>query len=85
MCINVCVISLRPLYPLDDDGVIEREGERSIKEGRDQKQRGGELLRPKTHGYTRFKRREWVKPGSVKLAMGNLLHGEACNGQSTTW
>ena len=34
-------------------------------------------LRPKIHGYTACKRTEFVKPDSVKFAMGHLLHGEA--------
>ena len=34
-------------------------------------------LWPKIHGYTRCKRTGVVKPDSVKLAMGHLLHGEA--------
>ena len=34
------------------------------------------FLRPKIHGYTGCKRTGCVKPGSVKLAMGHLLHGE---------
>ena len=34
-------------------------------------------LRPKIHGYTGYKRTGFVKPGSMKLAMGHLLHGEA--------
>ena len=38
-------------------------------------------LRPKIHGYTACKRTGFVKPDSVKLAMGHLLHDEAapCN------
>ena len=35
------------------------------------------MVRPKIHGYTGCKRTGFVKPGSVKLAMGHLLHGEA--------
>ena len=35
-----------------------------------------ELLRPKIHGYTACKRTGFVKPDSIKLAMGHLRHGE---------
>ena len=35
------------------------------------------LLRPKIHEYTGYKRTGFVKPDSVKLAMGHLLHDEA--------
>ena len=34
-------------------------------------------IRPKIHRYTECKRTGFVKPDSVKLAMGHLLHGEA--------
>ena len=34
------------------------------------------LLRPKIHRYTGCKRTGFVKPSSVKLAMGHLLHSE---------
>ena len=34
-------------------------------------------LRPKIHGYTMCKRTGFVKPYSMKLAMGHLLHDEA--------
>ena len=34
-------------------------------------------IRPKIHGYTVCKRTGFVKPDSVKFAMGHLLHGEA--------
>ena len=41
----------------------------------------GVMVWPKIHGQTGYKRTgvrlNFVKPGSVKLAMGNLLHGEA--------
>ena len=36
-----------------------------------------DLLRPKIHRYTAYKRPGFVKPGSVKLAMDHLLQGEA--------
>ena len=35
------------------------------------------FLQPKIHGYTRCEHMGFVKPDSVKLAMGHLLHGEA--------
>ena len=35
------------------------------------------VVRPKIHGYTGCKRTGFVKPGSVKLAKGHLLHNEA--------
>ena len=35
------------------------------------------MLRPKIHGYTGCKRTGCVKPDSVKLAKGHLLHDEA--------
>ena len=35
------------------------------------------VLRPKIHGYTGCKRTGFVKPDSVKLANGHLLHDEA--------
>ena len=38
---------------------------------------GSEALRAEIHGYTGCKRTGFVKPDSVKLAMGHLLHGEA--------
>ena len=34
-------------------------------------------LRPKIHRYTGYKQMGFVKPGSVKFAMGHLLHGES--------
>ena len=34
-------------------------------------------VRPKILGYSGCKRTGFVKPGSMKLAMGHLLHGEA--------
>ena len=34
-------------------------------------------LRPKIHGYTGCKRMGFVRPDSMKLAMGHLLHSEA--------
>ena len=34
-------------------------------------------VRPKIHGYTGCKHTGFVKPDSVKLAMGHLLHSEA--------
>ena len=36
-----------------------------------------EGLRPKIHGYTGCKRTRFVKPDSIKLAMGHLLHGKS--------
>ena len=35
------------------------------------------FLRPKIQGYTGCKRTGFVKPDSVKLAKGHLLHDEA--------
>ena len=35
------------------------------------------FIRPKIHGYTGCKRMGFMKPDSVKLAMGHLLHSEA--------
>ena len=35
------------------------------------------FVRPKIHGYTGCKRTGFVKPDSVKLAKGHLLHDEA--------
>ena len=37
----------------------------------------GLVVRARIHGYTGYKRTGFVKPGSVKLAMGYLLHSEA--------
>ena len=49
---------------------------------------GFTLLRPKIHEYTGYKRTGFVKPDSVKLAMGNLcatLDSRSCAPCTVYW
>ena len=50
---------------------VDRQG------GKEREHNLTKKLRPKIHGFTGCKRTGFVKPDSVKLAMGHLLHGEA--------